>query len=74
MLTAPGTTPPRRRGICPLRANAYRALNQERRAAGLSPFTIEQLNRMTLWQMIEETNGLINAGKCERGLFAGAES
>ncbi len=68
MLTAAGTTPKRSK-FPPLRAAAYRALNQERARAGLPVYTIDQLNQMKVWDMMQETSALINMAKAEKTLF-----
>lgn len=69
MLTAAGTAPKRSR-ICPMRATAYRVLNEERRASGLAPLTPLELNAFaTLWELMQETSRIVNARKVTVTLF-----
>lgn len=68
ILLASKQAPPRSR-FSPLRAAAYRALNQERRASGLAPYTLPQLNSMTVWEMMQETISLCNSRKPAPGLW-----
>lgn len=71
MLRAPGQSPPRSR-VCPTRATAYRVLNQERRESGMAPLSVVELNKFaTLWDLMQETNRIINARKPAAGLFGG---
>ncbi|MBS0188325.1 MAG: hypothetical protein JSS51_09660 [Planctomycetes bacterium] len=67
-LVSPGDAP-RRSRFSPVRATAYRVLNEERRASGLRALTIEELNRRRLWQIMQETSALINARKGDADLF-----
>lgn len=69
MLQAAGITP-KRSTRCPLRAQAYRVLNEERRASGLPALSVPELNKFaTLWDLMQETSRIINARKVTVSLF-----
>lgn len=66
MVAMPKRTPPARLAF---RAMQYRHLSEARKQAGKPPLTLEEMNKMTRWQIIEETNACLRMTKQTGVLF-----
>lgn len=66
----PGFGGPSRRVIS-FRCTQYKFLAAARKAAGLPALTVEELNKLTRWQIIEETLRCEKLAKKTEQLFGG---